>query len=425
MRPIIEIKNLSKKYRLRETQSYYSLRDSLTNFLKNPFKSMNQKKEDFWALKDFSLSIFPGEIIGIIGNNGAGKSTLLKILSRITPPTTGKIILRGRVASLLEVGTGFHPELTGRENIYLNGTILGMSKKEISAKFDEIVAFSELEQFLDTPVKHYSSGMYTRLAFAVAAHLDPDILIVDEVLSVGDAAFQKKSLGKMRDVSKRGMTVLFVSHNLPAITTLCQKVVLLKKGKISKIGNPEEVVGSYLKIAKGIMPEIKFSPTRQITNGFVQIIGIRVRNEEGRSKNSFDIRKPIGIDIEFRILKTGVWFACNIQVKNETGIILFNSPEDNNLDPTHTPRAKGDFVSTCWIPGNFLSEGVFTVRVSFGGFTKRAEELELPDIVSFNIHDNLEGGSVRGKSTTAFPGVLRPKLKWERHLARKKIRQKG
>lgn len=414
MKPIIEIKNLSKKYRLRETQSYYSLRDSLTNFLKNPFKLMNKKKEDFWALKDFSLNIYPGEIIGIIGNNGAGKSTLLKILSRITPPTTGKIILRGRVASLLEVGTGFHPELTGRENIYLNGTILGMSKKEISAKFNEIVAFSELEQFLDTPVKHYSSGMYTRLAFAVAAHLDPDILIVDEVLSVGDAAFQKKSLGKMQDVSKRGMTVLFVSHNLPAIITLCQKVVLLKKGKISKIGNPEEVVGSYLKLAKGIMSEMKFSPARQITNGFVQITGIKIRDGLGKTKNTFDIRKPVGVDIEYRVLKTGIWFACNIQVKNETGIILFNSPEDNNPDSGHAPKNKGEFVSTCWIPGNFLSEGVFIVRVSVGGFTKRAEELDLPDIVSFHIHDNLEGGSVRGRSTSTFPGVLRPRLKWER-----------
>ncbi|MEO7989462.1 MAG: ABC transporter ATP-binding protein [Chryseolinea sp.] len=247
MKPILEIQSVSKKFSIsHEGSPYLSLRDKLSDIVK--FKS-KQTREDFWALKDINFNVMPGESIGIIGKNGAGKSTLLKILSKITPPSAGKIISRGRIASLLEVGTGFHPELTGRENIYLNGSILGMKKKEIDSKFDEIVDFAGTERFLDTQLKHYSSGMQLRLAFAVAAFLEPEILVIDEVLAVGDAQFQKKCLGKMEDVTRSGRTILFVSHNMAAVQSLCKKSVLLNKGSLEFIGNTNEVVNKYLDLA--------------------------------------------------------------------------------------------------------------------------------------------------------------------------------
>lgn len=247
-KPIITVENLSKKYALGEKQNFYTLRDSITGL----FSGKKKKEEEFWALKDINFEIKQGESVGIIGRNGAGKSTLLKILSQITPPTTGKITMRGRVASLLEVGTGFHQELTGRENIFLNGAILGMSREEVRKKFDEIVAFSEVEKFLDMPVKHYSSGMYMRLAFAVAAHLESEILIVDEVLAVGDAQFQKKCLGKMDEVAKKqGRTVLFVSHNMGAVGQLCRKTMLFSNGLLIKYGLTSDVVSGYLSDVDG------------------------------------------------------------------------------------------------------------------------------------------------------------------------------
>ena len=259
---IISVENLSKKYLIRHERqgNYTNLRDVIANKARQTFKSVthligrpssnrtsdSKTIEEFWALKDVSFEIKQGEVVGIIGRNGAGKSTLLKILSRITEPTTGSVKIKGRVASLLEVGTGFHPELTGRENIFLNGAILGMTKAEIKRKFDEIVAFAEIEKFLDTPVKRYSSGMYVRLAFAVAAHLEPEILLVDEVLAVGDAAFQKKCLGKMGDVAKKGRTVLFVSHNMAAVTQLCAKTILIKSGQLAGYAATSDIVPEYL-----------------------------------------------------------------------------------------------------------------------------------------------------------------------------------
>jgi len=255
---IIEVNNLSKSYMIgHQSLQYYSLRDEFIRIAKKPlhmFRGQVMKKETFWALKDADFKVERGEVLGVIGANGAGKSTLLKILSRITFPTEGNVILRGRVSSLLEVGTGFHPELTGRENIYLNGALLGMKRREIQEKFDEIVDFAGIERFLDTPVKRYSSGMYVRLAFAVAAHLDPEILLVDEVLAVGDARFQKKSLGKMKEATKKeGRTILFVSHNMDAIRTICTRCVLLEGGKIKAMGDPQKVIQEYLnsRVSKG------------------------------------------------------------------------------------------------------------------------------------------------------------------------------
>ncbi|HEY8933592.1 MAG TPA: ABC transporter ATP-binding protein [Cyclobacteriaceae bacterium] len=266
MKPILEIQNISKKFRIsHQTGGYLSLRERMVNALKFEKNST----EDFWALKDVSFEVQAGESIGIIGRNGAGKSTLLKILSKITPPTQGKIISRGRIASLLEVGTGFHPELTGRENIFLNGSLLGMKRKEIESKFDEIVDFSGVEKFLDTPLKHYSSGMQLRLAFAVAAFLEPEILIIDEVLAVGDAEFQKKCLGKMEDVSKSGRTILFVSHNLPSLKAICTKGFLLDKGILVKQGEIENVINAYTYDRTGyykILDSIKHSGTHGKVN---------------------------------------------------------------------------------------------------------------------------------------------------------------
>lgn len=243
MKPILEIKNISKKFRINhETQPYLSLRDKLSNLF-----SQTTTKEDFWALNDVSFDVMPGDTVGIIGKNGAGKSTLLKILSRITPPSKGKIICRGRIASLLEVGTGFHPELNGRENVFLNGSILGMKRSEIQKQFDAIVDFAGVEKFIDTPLKHYSSGMQLRLAFAVAAFLEPEILIIDEVLAVGDAEFQKKCMGKMGEVSNSGRTILFVSHNMVALSSLCQSTILLEQGKVSMFSKTQEVIPYYIK----------------------------------------------------------------------------------------------------------------------------------------------------------------------------------
>lgn len=255
MKPIIEVNRLYKKYRLGKILPYYTLRDKFADFYKKPINLFKKRKmvsdglyeDEFWALRDVSFQVFPGEAVGIIGRNGMGKSTLLKVLSRITPPTKGEIRLRGRVASLLEIGTGFQQELTGRENIFLNGAILGMKQKEIKRKFDEIVDFAEVEKFLDTPVKHYSSGMYMRLAFAIAAHLDPEILIVDEVLAVGDNSFQKKCIGKMEHTAHEGRTVIFVSHNMDAVSELCDKTILIRNGSIADIGETDKVIKLYKK----------------------------------------------------------------------------------------------------------------------------------------------------------------------------------
>src|SRR5256886_17257401 len=289
MQPIIAAENVGKRYQIgTHSAAYSTLRESLTNAvlsLRKAGERSDRSKQKIWALRDVSFNVNPGEVVGIIGRNGAGKSTLLKILSRVTEPTTGRVKLFGRVGSLLEVGTGFHPELTGRENVFLNGSILGMSRKEILRRFDEIVAFAEVEQFIDTPVKRYSSGMYLRLAFAVAAHLEPEILVVDEVLAVGDVAFQKKCLGKMGDVAKEGRTVLFVSHHLQSIKTLCQRGVVLHQGQITYIGNQAEAIAQYLKSLSGNALSLMDRKDR-IGSGAVRVVGIEVKDVHGNTLDS-------------------------------------------------------------------------------------------------------------------------------------------
>ncbi len=418
MEPIIEVKNLSKRYTIsHKYKTYVALRDVMGYLVRDPFKFFKRKikkpnkgtDEDFYALNDINFSVNPGEVIGVIGPNGAGKSTLLKVLSRITPPTKGEVILRGRVASLLEIGTGFHPELTGRENIYFNGGILGMSRKEINSKFDDIVSFSGVEQFIDTPIKRYSSGMQVRLAFSVAAFMEPDILLVDEVLAVGDAEFQKRSLGKMEDVSKKGRTVIFVSHNMAAVIRLCQRGLLLKGGKVVDTGDMPSIVSKYMEMSQQA-EEIKIDNERY-TNEAGRLINIREINEEGKTLQSFDIRKPIGILMEYEVFKPGTRTAGNIQLTNTLGVMLFNSPEDILKKSKH--KSPGIYKTICWLPGNFLAEGLFVVRVQIGWEVEGSfYETDYPDAISFNVHDALEGGSVRENAMDFFPGVVRPKLDW-------------
>lgn len=327
---IIQVENISKKYVLnhQQTQGYSTFRDLLASKVKglttNSIKS--GAKEEFWALRDVSFEINQGDRIGIIGRNGAGKSTLLKILSRIVAPTSGRITIEGRVASLLEVGTGFHPELTGRENIYLNGSILGMSKTEIKSKFEEIVDFAEVERFLDTPVKRYSSGMYVRLAFAVAAHLEPEILIVDEVLAVGDAEFQKKCLGKMKDVSGNGRTVIFVSHNMGAINSLCNQAILLNKGTIQALGDTQTITGLYF--SNNNSSEGEFLVGKSSGNEQVIIEKAILRNAKGIAQSSFDFGDSLEVELELDALadfeKPYVWIAIKSvfgPVTNASGLL--------------------------------------------------------------------------------------------------------
>lgn len=301
MKPIIKIENLSKKYKLgTRRDNYTTLRETVSNIARVPqklFSRQTSKEEWFWALRDVNFEVAPGEIVGIIGRNGAGKSTLLKILARVTEPTTGRIKLYGRANSLLEVGTGFHPELTGRENIFVNGAILGLKSSEIKRLFDEIVAFAEIEQFLDTPVKHYSSGMYMRLAFAVAAHLNPDILVIDEVLSVGDAQFQKKCLGKVQDVARAGRTVLFVSHNMAAVENLCRRGVVLQQGKVIFTGDQTNAIKHYMEsVGKNVGGDMNDRTDRTGT-GEIRIISIEIKDLQGN--RLYNVMSGQDIDIYF------------------------------------------------------------------------------------------------------------------------------
>ena len=413
--------NLSKRYRLQHTNlsgGYRTLREDMVRLATAPFRRRRRdgepgRSEDFWALRDVSFRIEPGEVVGIIGRNGAGKSTLLKLLSRITKPTTGQAEIYGRVGSLLEVGTGFHPELTGRENIFLNGSILGMGRREVARKFDEIVAFSEIEKFLDTPVKRYSSGMYVRLAFAVAAHLEPEILIVDEVLAVGDASFQKKCLGKMEDVSSHGRTVLFVSHNMNAITRLCPRTILLQEGRVIADGASHEVVRVYLHSNTGTIAarqwsELKTAPGNEI----VRLCAVRVRDEEGRTVETLDIRRPVGIEMTFEVLEPGHRLVPSHHFINEEGICAFI---DIDRDPAwrRQPRRAGTYTSVVWIPANFLAEGPLLVSSAVVTLDPVKVHFWERDIVAFHVVDSLDGDSARADYAGTYPGVVRPCLEWE------------
>lgn len=363
----IRVRNLGKKYILGGHQEQYlTMRDAIVNSVKAPFRRFNQTppEDGFWALKDVSFDVQQGDVVGIIGRNGAGKSTLLKILSRITAPTEGTVELHGRVGSLLEVGTGFHPEMTGRENIFLNGSILGMKKTEIEQKFDEIVKFAEIDKFLDTPVKRYSSGMYVRLAFAVAAHLEPEILVVDEVLAVGDAAFQKKCLGKMGEVAKEGRTVLFVSHNMKAVSGLCNKAILIDKGKILNEGSTGTIIQEYYRYlvdnTKHGSPEITYPTTRTEA---AQIERIRFMNSRDELTLTFDSLEPITILINYHLLNDFPHLLMWVEIRNIDGTLVFVSGDSdwkNYVQPDEEEpfsKTKGSYEARATIPAPLLNEG--------------------------------------------------------------------
>jgi lipopolysaccharide transport system ATP-binding protein len=426
----VRVDNLGKRYRIgsRRQGGQLMLREALANFGRAPFDrlaaasrrlwglashdgSASADPNHIWALRHASFEVARGQIVGIIGPNGAGKSTLLKILARITDPTEGRAELHGRVGSLLEVGTGFHPELTGRENTYLSGALLGMRKAELDNKLDEILAFAEIEKFADTPVKHYSSGMYVRLAFAVAAHLEPEILIVDEVLAVGDVNFQRKCLNKMEDVRQHGRTILFVSHNMGAVTRLCQRAILVSHGVIQKDGSAAEVAGAYLLSTLRTSAERTWpAPGAAPGNNVVRLRGIRVRDEDGKTLENIDIRQRVGLELVYDVLEPGHELSCHLALSNESGVRLFGT---SDLDPKwRSPRPVGCFTSTVWIPGNLLAEGAVLVSASVSTPKPFAFHLVVRDVVGFHVTDPLEGGSARGDWDGDFPGVVRPLLPW-------------
>ena len=419
----IVVEGLGKRYRIGEKRARYkALRDVLAEAATWPVRRLSgrvaarREAETIWALRDVSFRIGHGEVVGIIGRNGAGKSTLLKILARITDPTTGSVELRGRVGSLLEVGTGFHPELTGRENTYLNGAILGMRRDEITRKFDEIVAFAGIERFVDTPVKHYSSGMYLRLAFSVAAHLDPEVLLVDEVLAVGDAAFQRKCLEKMEDVGRHGRTVLFVSHNMPAVTRLCERTIMLENGSVALDGHSHQVVGRYLSSDIGTMAHREWpDPASAPSGGVARLRAVRVRTPELRISDTIDIRKPVGIEMEFDVLEPGWSLSASFDFFNEEGLLLFGSIE---TDPAwrSRPRPAGRYTTTAWVPGNLFTECTVIVNVELLTTHPLTHHFRERQAVAFHVVDSMEGDSVRGDWGGEWSGAVRPKLEWTTRL---------
>jgi lipopolysaccharide transport system ATP-binding protein len=389
MNSIISVDNLGKQYRIGTKLPYKTFRETLMNVVTSPARLFNKNRSGenntIWALKDVSFEVQEGEVLGIIGRNGAGKTTLLKILSMVTEPTKGEVKIRGRVGSLLEVGTGFHPELTGRENIFLNGAILGMRKAEIKQKFDEIVDFAEIEKFLDTPVKRYSSGMYVRLAFAVAAHLEPEILLVDEVLAVGDAAFQKKCMGKMGEVAKGGRTVLFVSHNMTSISELCGSAIWIDNGQVRLVDDAEKAVQSYLasdlSASEGI---VVFDGSESTKEAFIRSVELRNKHDEVTSM--FEVSFPIRVDITFCCKRKFLNWRIFVTVTRYDGITVFSTTTwDYNTD--RRPIEPGGYRASLLIPGRFLGVSSYMLTVAFG---------EPPDR-RHDVHENVLRFEVAGE----------------------------
>jgi lipopolysaccharide transport system ATP-binding protein len=417
---IITVENLGKSYRIgRQRQRPKTVRDALKQMAVAPFSYLAERlhnpteNEILWALRGVSFEVKQGEVLGIIGRNGAGKSTLLKILSRITDPTEGRARIRGRVNSLLEVGTGFHPELTGRENIYMNAAMHGMRRAEINRKMDEIVDFAEIEKFIETPVKRYSSGMYMRLAFAVAAHLEPDILLVDEVLAVGDVSFQKKCLGKMESVSKEGRTVIFVSHHMPAITTLCSRIVLLEEGRIRADGPTAEVLPLYIQSAAVSRGESVWAdPATAPGDDVTKLVAVRIISEGG-VKGDVPIDKELVVEIEYDVFKGGVQLMTAVYLTTASGIGVLSSLNAPSACLTEDewfakPRPVGRYRSRCLLPANFLNDGPYRVTpvlVSEGMYT----HVNANQAVEFVVH---ETGAMRKEFRATWLGVVRPRMEW-------------
>jgi lipopolysaccharide transport system ATP-binding protein len=432
-KPIIQAQNISKIYRIgaRENTNR-TFREAVVDAIKSPYKNLRdlwkltkfkaKERESFitpslqpediiWALREISFKAEQGEVLGIIGRNGAGKSTLLKILSRITEPTSGEIWLHGRASSLLEVGTGFHPELSGRENIYLNGTILGMRKYEIDRKFDEIVDFSgdEVEKFLDTPVKRYSSGMYVRLAFAVAAHLESEILIVDEVLAVGDAAFQKKCLGKMQDISAQdGRTILFVSHNMPAVRKFCHRGILIESGGIALDSEINTVVNHYLESGSSTTTFRTWNSGDRPGNQAFRIVSVQLVDKDELETSTMNISEDILVKVTYEVIRDGVIPQFSLILLDMEGNCVFGSLNNKSPDTYGSPAQMGTYLSTCIIYGNLLNAGRFFITIA--GFSGNwSDGFREDNVLSF---DAIDDGILKGDFHGDYSGPVRPSLKW-------------
>lgn len=425
MTTAISVKNLSKKYRIGEAQTkfrYGMLRDVLVDTVTAPVRwakslagrsstQLETAKNYIWALDDVSFDLDEGKVLGIVGRNGAGKSTLLKVLSRVTEPTKGTVTVRGRVGSLLEVGTGFHPELTGRENLYMNGAILGMKRAEIDSKFDEIVEFSEVGQFIDTPVKRYSSGMYLRLAFAVAAHLEPEILVVDEVLAVGDAEFQKKCLGKMGDVAQQGRTVLFVSHNMSAILRLTQEAIVLKKGQLIKRAPSPEAVDFYLASGQAETGERLWQPDEIPASAApFKPVAIRIKDKTGKIMDTVRSTEPTTVEWEYQLDAPVTGLRVGVYLNTMRGEYVFTSfdTDDAKQYEQFGARQPGRYISRCEIPADFFNEGRYYLGVNASSFGVRRYFMD-ENAISFNV-------DIAGAPGTQWPeirqGPIRPRLNW-------------
>jgi lipopolysaccharide transport system ATP-binding protein len=419
---VIRAEGLGKKYVIgheAQRERYVALRDVIARGARNAWrKAADMAKgrivvpgdmvEEFWALKDVSFEVKRGEVLGIIGRNGAGKSTLLKILSRITEPTEGRVTIKGRVASLLEVGTGFHPELSGRENIFLNGAVLGMTRAEIKRKFDEIVAFSEVEKFLDTPVKRYSSGMYVRLAFAVAAHLEPEILIVDEVLAVGDAEFQKKCLGKMQDVAGHGRTVLFVSHNMAAIRGLCKRSLLLEGGSLTLDNTPEMVTARYL-MSHSASGEVFWETDPPSAEG-LRLRRVSVRNASGNIAGRIACNESFSLVVEYEIRHKVREPRVGFVLKTADDVILCGSATTDMPSPAILDG--GCFQAIATFPNNPFNSGTYYAQFGLSLPPHIASAILTDYVLSFSMED-LEGSDIERR---ASPGLLRPPIKWDHNV---------
>ncbi|HEX8292040.1 MAG TPA: ABC transporter ATP-binding protein [Pyrinomonadaceae bacterium] len=424
---VVSVEGVSKRYRIGALHpGYDSLREVLAGAVSARLKRLRERRAaddeatTLWALRDVSFEVRRGEILGIVGRNGAGKSTLLKILSRITRPTAGQVEIYGRVGSLLEVGTGFHPDLTGRENVYLNGAVLGMRKVEIDAKFDEIVAFSELERFIETPVKRYSSGMYVRLAFSVAAHLEPEVLIMDEVLAVGDMAFQQKCLDKMNEIRRQGRTIFFVSHNLPAITRLCKRAVLLERGQLVAEGQPQDVVNRYLSTSWGAGAERAWGGDAP-GDAVARLRRVRVAGEGGETAAAVDVRRDSRIEVTYDVLEEGHALVPVVELYNEEGTEVF-STHDTGAEWRRRPRPRGRYTSAVRLPGNLLAEGTLIAHVSImSHFPSTILHARAANAVAFQVLDEPGGVSARGDYAGPMPGVVRPLLEWETRAANDEV----
>ena len=425
-KPIIHVENLSKAYQIGQIGTGTISKDIerfwITKVLgkEDPFlkigetndRSKKGESNIVWSLKDINFEINQGDAVGIIGKNGAGKSTLLKLLSRVTSPTTGEIKVKGRIASLLEVGTGFHPELSGRENIYLNGAILGMRKKEITGKLDEIIDFSGVERYIDTPVKRYSSGMYVRLAFAVAAHLESEILIIDEVLAVGDAEFQKKCLGKMGDISKgEGRTVLFVSHNMAAVKSLCDKGIVLENGKTSFNGPVDGAIEYYLKNSESFAHRRWDAKTSPKVN-FIRLLEAKVLNIHNEIALNHPITDDVKIEFTYEVTQENQLFLHGFNLFNGHNIHILSS-HDKQAKSLNNPLPLGIHSTNITIPGNFLAEGAYNCSFAIMRYNPFHVEFHEMEVVGFNIIDEMSNNTVRGNYSGKFPGIVRPLLNWK------------